>query len=79
MVAADAQRIAVAGDHPHHQVRAAGLQAGGNRGRAAVDGVKSVGLHVIGKTAGAANAGYENDFLARHPQIRHDLLRLRQD
>jgi hypothetical protein len=47
VVAADGQRVAVAGDEPDAEVGARRLEAGRERGRAAVDGVKAVRLHVV--------------------------------
>ena len=49
MVAADGQRVAVAGHDPDVKIRLRQLEAGGHRRRAAVDGVEAVGRHVIGK------------------------------
>ena len=67
------KRVAVAGDHPHRQVGPAGFQAGGHGRRTAVDRVDAVGVHVIGKAAGAADARDEHDLFRRHAERRQAL------
>ena len=79
VVAADRERVAVAGDHPDHQLRAGGLEAGGERRRAAVDRVEAVGVHVVRQAAGAADAADEDDVLLRHAEVGHLLLGLGED
>ena len=65
MVAADRQAVAVAGDHPDHQIGPADLQAGGDGRGAAVDRVHAVGVHVIRKPARAADSRDEDHVLRR--------------
>ena len=79
VVAADGERVTIAGDDPDHQVRPGDLEAGGQRRRAAVDGVEAVGVHVVGRAARAADAADEDDVLARVAEVGHDPLRLGQD
>src|SRR5262245_12902579 len=79
MVATDAERVAITRDDPYHQVWPTSLQTCGNSGRAAVNGVEAIGMHVVWETAGAANARDEDDFLPRHTQVGHHFLRLRQE
>ncbi len=74
VVAADGQRVAVAGDDPHAQVAAGGGEAGGDGGGAAVDGVHPVGVHVVREAGGAADAGDEDDVLPGQAQLRHEAL-----
>ena len=64
VVAADRERVAVAGDHPDHELRAGELEAGGDRRRPAVDRVEAVGVHVVREAAGAADPADEDDVLA---------------
>ena len=71
VVAADREGVAVAGDDPDHEVRAGGLEAGGEGRRAAVDRVEAVGVHVVRQPAGAADAGDEDDVLLRHAEVGH--------
>ena len=79
MIAADRKPVAVAGDDPHRQIGPAALQAGGHRRSAAVDRVDAVGVHVIRKPAGAADAGDEHGFLRRNAQGGQHLFHLRQN
>ena len=79
VVAADRQRVAVARDHPDHEVRARGLEAGRERRRPPVDRVEPVGVHVVRQPAGAADARDEHDVLPRHAEVRHHLLGLGED
>ena len=57
VVAADRQAVAVAGDEPDVEFRIGQFHPRRNRRRPAMDGVKAVGRHVIGKARGAADAG----------------------
>ncbi len=70
VVAADRQRVAVAGGDPHLEVGPRQLEAGGHRRRAAVDGVEAVGVHVVREAAGAADAGDDHELLARDARAR---------
>src|SRR5215471_13249396 len=79
MITTNAERIAITRDYPYHQVRPARLQAGGNGGGTAVNGVEAIGIHVIWEPARAANARHEDNFLPRHTQVGHHLLGLRQE
>ena len=61
VVAADRQRVAVAGHHPDREVVARGREPGRQRRSAAVDAVHPVGVHVVGEAPRAADAGHEDD------------------
>src|SRR5437879_13642942 len=76
MVAANRQRVAVTGHDPYLQLRAGDLESGGDRRRAAVDRVESVGVHVVRETARATDAGDEHEVLAWQTELRHDALDL---
>ena len=56
VIAADRQGIAVAGDDPHAEIGIGQFDGRSDRWRAAVDSMKSVGVHVIGEPAGTADA-----------------------
>ena len=71
VVAADRQRVAVTGHDPHRQVGPRGRHAGGQGGRAAVDAVHPVRVHVVDEAAGAADPCDEDRALRRHAQLRH--------
>ena len=60
VVAADREQVAVAADDPDVELRVGELDAGGDGGRAAVDGVEAVGLDIVGEARGAADAGDEH-------------------
>src|SRR5579872_2472939 len=76
VIPADAEAIPVSGDNPDAQLRTRGLQPGGDRGCAAMDGVHPVGVHVIRKPATATDAGNNDDVLAGDSEGRHYLLYL---
>ena len=59
--------IAIAGDDPHVELGVGQLETGGDRRRAAVDGVKPVRVHVVGEAARAADARYEHRVLRGRP------------
>ena len=71
VVAADRQRVAVAGDDPHVELGVGELDAGRDRRRAAVDRVEAVARHVIRKAARAADAADEHRLLARDAEVGH--------
>src|SRR6185503_5558528 len=79
VIAADRERIAVAGDDPNAEIRIRTLDTGRNRGRAAVNTVKTVRVHVVRKTRRAANARHEHDLLTRNAELRHHLLHVVQN
>ena len=70
VVAADRERVAVAGGDPDLEVGPRDLEAGGDRRRAAVDGVEAVGVHVVREAAGAADARDDHELLARDARAR---------
>src|SRR5436853_332452 len=74
MVPADRQCVAVARDDPDRQLGIRGLDAGCNRGRAPVNAVKPVGIHVIRKAARAADAGDEYNILPLEAELGAYLL-----
>ena len=79
VVAANGEAVAVAGDDPDLQVWIGDLQAGGQSGRSTVDAVDAVGVHIVGKSAGAANAGDEDHILFKRILVCQNTLQLGQD
>ena len=79
VVAADRQRVAVTGDHPHRQVRPRRGEAGRDRRRPAVDRVHPVGVHVVREARRAADARDEDDVLPRQPELGHERLHRGED
>ena len=73
VVAADRQRVAVAGDHPHRQVLAGQRQTGRDGRRAAVDRVEPIGLQVVREPARAADAADEHDVLAAQSELGQEV------
>ena len=63
VIAADRQRVAVAGDDPDRELRARELEPGRDRGRAPVDRVEPVRVHVVREARAAADARDEDDLL----------------
>ena len=74
VVAADRERVAVAADHPDGQIGPGDGEAGRDRGRAAVDRVHPVRLHVVREPSGAPDARDEDDLLALEPELGHEAL-----
>src|SRR5205807_3497094 len=64
VVAADGEAVAVARDDPYLQIGPADLQSRRKGRGTPVDTVKAVGVHVVRKTAGAADSGDEHHLLA---------------
>src|SRR6185295_14329108 len=79
VVAADRQRVAVAGGHPHLELGVGDPDAGGHRRSAPVDRVEAVGVDVVREAAGAADARHHHHLVLRESQLREDLLRGVQD
>ena len=65
MVAANRKGVTIPGGHPYGKLRTRHLDAGGDGGRAAVNGVESEAVDVIGQPAGAADAGDHHEIFAR--------------
>lgn len=63
VIAANGEAIAIAGNDPYVQPGVGHAEAGGNSRCAPVNAVHSVGVHVIGKPAGATDAGNEDRFV----------------
>jgi hypothetical protein len=64
VVAADRERVAVAGDDPDREIGTRGREPGRDRRRAPVDRVHPVRLHVVREASRAADARDEDDLLA---------------
>ena len=79
VIAANAEAVPVTGDDPDLNLGARGLEAGGDCGRAAVDAVEAVGVHVVGEAAAAADAGDEYNVLFGYIEVGHELLGLGED
>ena len=74
VVAADGQCVAVTRGHPNFEFRVSNFDSGSNGGRAPVDGVEAVGVHVIGEAAGAANSRNYHKVLPANAQFREHRL-----
>jgi len=61
MVAANAQRITVAGNYPYAQLRPCGLKTGGYGSGSSVNGMHAIRVHIIGKPRGTSYAGNNDD------------------
>ena len=79
VVAADRERVAVAGHDPDREVLARGGDPGRDRRGAAVDAVHPVGVHVVDEAPGAADPGDEDGALGRDPQFGHQRLDAGED
>ena len=79
VIAADGQRVPVAGDDPDVEIGAAGGQPGGDGRGAPVDRVHPVGVHVVRETGGTADAGEEDRVLPAHAERGHQHLHGGQD
>src|SRR5690349_2559725 len=74
VIAADGKRVAVAGGHPDFKFRVCDLNSGGDRRRAAMNGVESKRIHVVRKTARAADSRNNDELLAGNSQLGKDSL-----
>src|SRR5262249_57870755 len=79
VIASDGERIAVARHDPYRELRPRDLEAGRDGGCATVDGMEAVGVDVVGEAARAADAGDEDEVLARHAELGQELLHLGED
>jgi hypothetical protein len=64
MIGADRQPVSVAGDDPYRQLRIGALDARRNRRRAAMNPVKPIRIHVVGKPRRTADPRDEHEVLA---------------
>jgi hypothetical protein len=74
VVAADREGVAVTGGYPNFEVGANGFDAGGDGGRAAVNGVEAKSVHVIREAGRAADAGDDDEVFALDAEFREDRL-----
>ena len=74
VVAADGQAVAVARNLPYGDVRVGHLEAGGDGRGAPVDGLHGVGVHIVRKAAGAADAGDDGRLVGRDADFGHGLV-----
>ena len=74
MIPADREAIAISGHDPDREIGAGYLESSGKSRRAPVDGVKSGGVHVIRKAAGAADPGDHDYLFVGNPKRRERLL-----
>src|SRR5690606_22588388 len=78
MISSNAEAVTITGNDPHAQFRPRCFQSRSNRGSSSVDGMHSVGVHVIRKAAAATDSRYDHDIFARNVQCWHYLLHLRE-
>src|SRR5690606_14843554 len=79
VVAADAETVAITRGHPDGELGVGGLHAHGERGRASVDGVEAIRIHVVRKAAGAADAADPDDVVRQDAELGHHALDVGQD
>src|SRR4029453_6906910 len=76
---AAAAAVAIAGIDEHVYIRPCHLDALGDRQRAAMDGVESIGFHEVRKAAGAADARDKNGFFRAEVLITTETLHRREN
>ncbi len=76
VIPTNAQRIPVAGDHPHREVRASQLQACRHRRGSPMDRMHAIGVHVVRKAAGTSNPRNKDRLLGRDSNLWQDFLHL---
>ena len=76
VVATDAQPIAVSRDQPYVELWIGDLDASGDSRRTTVDGVKTVGVHVVREPARAADAGDKHGIVLFSTNLGADLANL---
>ena len=69
VIAADRERVAVAGHHPDVEIGSRHREAGRDRRGPAVDRVHAVGVHVVREAGGTADPGDEHRVLAPHAEL----------
>ena len=79
VVAADTERIAIAGNDPNAEFRPCELEASRKSWCTSMDGVNAVRVNVIGKSATATDAGDKHSLLRWNTNFWQYLLHLRKD
>ena len=79
MVSTNTQRVAVAGYDPYAEFGSGGFQARRNSSCPSMNGMHTIGIHIIRKPAAATNAGNNNNIFARNTDLRHYFLNLRKN
>ncbi|MCY1186821.1 hypothetical protein D9M73_277310 [compost metagenome] len=79
MVAANRQRIAVAGDDPHVEIGIGELHPRRHRRSATMDSVEAVGFHIIRETRRAADAADEHGVFGPRADLGHGALHRLED
>src|SRR5690606_32072470 len=78
VVATDAQGVSVARGQPDAELGVGSLHAQGDGGSPAMDRVEPIGVHVVGKSAAAADPADPDDVVEGDPELGHDPLHVRQ-
>src|SRR5688572_7080730 len=79
MIATDAERISITGDHPNAQLRTHCPQTAHDRRSAAMDAVHAIRIEIIREARAAPDPAYEDDLLLRLALLAKNCLHLFQD
>ena len=74
VVAADCKTIAVATHLPYGHFRIGNLEAGGHCGCASVNGMETIGIHVVRQTRATSNTGNHGSLVRGHREFGHRLV-----
>ena len=74
VIATDGEAVAVAADLPDGEGGVGDLGAGADGSGTAVDGLHGVGVHVVGQTAGAADAADDGGVVGSNANLGHGLV-----
>src|SRR6478752_9976851 len=79
MVTTDTEAIPVAGNNPDTQFRPCCLKSRGDGCCTTMDGMRTIGIHIIGESAATTNSGNNHNIFPGYAKCWQHLLNLGQD
>ena len=74
VVATDGEAVAIAAHLPYRKLGVGHFAACGDGSSTSVDGIHTVGVHVVGQAARTSDTGYHSDVVRSYDNLGHGLV-----